>query len=224
MICSSNYCFSHVPIFQNLKRDEMDQITQMIQRQTYQRGQLILMAGESKKMLFIVRSGKVKVVRPLEDGSEQILRLVNPGDFFGDTTLFQTSPLSTTVEAIEETDICIIDGNQLKAFLEKTPTVLFKILEQLTLRLETVEDNLSAICHKEVGSRVAHYLIKQMEVQNKSTFLLSESKKDIASLLGTTRETVSRKLSEFQKRGYIEINRNFITIHQTSALRRLATI
>ena len=219
MACQTKYCFSHVPIFQNLQEEEFAQIAQMITRRTYHKGEYILLAGDERKTLFIIRSGRVKIVKPLIDGSEQLIRISQDGDFFGDAMLFQEAPLAVNVEAMEATEICVLDGEELKKLLAKTPTILFKIVEQLTTRIDAMETNLSEICHKEVGPRVASFLLKNYD-ESETTYLLP--KKDMASLLGTTRESVSRKLSEFQRAGYIEVDNNMIRLVNVTALSQIA--
>jgi CRP/FNR family transcriptional regulator len=172
-------------------------------------------------MLFIVRKGRVKVERVLKDGNQQILRLIGAGDFFGVTALFQEEPLSVNVEAVEPSIICMLEGEQLKSFLIKSPTVLIKIMEQVTKRMRMLEDRLSAVTLKEVDSRLAHYLVEQMN-NTTQRFTLSLSKKDLASLLGTSRESISRKLSEFQRLGYILICDHEIEIINRSVLVQIA--
>ena len=212
---------SNISIFQNLNADEMESIANMIQDKCYKKGELILRAGDEKKKLFIVKSGRVKVSKLLEDGNEQVLRIVNEADFFGATMFFQEEPLSVNVEAVCLTEIYVIEGEKLKAFLETSPSVLFKILETITKRMRLLENRLSAMSHKEVDSRVAKYLLDQVTGED-MTFKLVLSKKDLASLLDTTRESISRKLSEFQSKSFIQLEDNTITILDELSLQEIA--
>lgn len=219
MACQTKYCFAHVPIFQNLQEEEFTQIAHMITRRTYRKGEYILLAGDERQTLCIIRSGRVKIVKPLMDGSEQLIRISQDGDFFGDAMLFQETPLAVNVEAMEPTEICVLDGEELKKLLAKTPTILFEMVAQLMSRIDAMATNLSEICHKEVGPRVASFLLKNYD-KAETTHLLP--KKDMASLLGTTRESVSRKLSEFQRAGYIEMDKNTIRLVNVIALSQIA--
>ncbi|WP_107838495.1 Crp/Fnr family transcriptional regulator [Metasolibacillus meyeri] len=219
MICPSTYCFSHVPIFQNLKPEEFEKISKMITRHVFKRGEHILLAGDIKKSLFIIRKGQVKIVKLLPNGQEQIVRISGAGDFFGDTTLFNNLPLTTNVEAIEETYICMINGDELKQLLAQNPNILFKILQEMSMRIDAIEENISEICHCDVEARVASFLVRHHD--EAGTQPITMSKKDIASYLGTTRESISRKLSDFQRAGFIKIERNNIYIENIEGLNEL---
>jgi CRP/FNR family transcriptional regulator, anaerobic regulatory protein len=115
----------------------------------------------------------------------------------------------------------MIDGDQLKRLLMQKPVILMKIMEQFTKRMRTLEQRLSDISYKEVDARVANYLLKNT-TKNQPSFLLNVSKKDLASMLGTTRESISRKLSEFQKMHYIAMDGQTIEIHNFDALKKIA--
>lgn len=96
-------------------------------------------------------------------------------------------------------------------------------MEQITKRMRMLEERLSVISLKEVDARVANYLLEQVQVNDtaKRRFTLTLSKKDLASLLGTTRESISRKLYQFQRLGYIMIYDNEIELVNPSALEKI---
>lgn len=197
----------------------MEKIAQMIHTKTFRRGELILRATENHRMLFVIKKGKVKVERLLEDGTEQLLSFIDEGHFFGESTIFHDEPLSINVEALDTTEVCMLDGEQLKNFLLKTPLVLFKIVEHLSNKITVLENRMATISTKEVDARVATFLL---EHANDEMVKFNLSKKDIASLLGTTRESVSRKLSQFQKKQFITMEKNQIEIINKAALESIA--
>ena len=216
MTCSSTYCFSHVPIFKSLKPEQFEQVSQMITRHVYQKGEYVAMAGDLKKCLFIVRQGRVKIVKPMVDGKEHIVRIGEAGDFFGDTTLFSDMPLTTNIEALEETHICMINGDELKALFAQNPDFLFRMATVMSKRIDVIQENISDICHRDVATRVASFLVKFSDSQP-----ITISKKDMASYLGTTRESVSRKLSDFQRAGWIKVERNGIYVEALDELNNM---
>ena len=203
-------------MFQSLKPEQFEQVAKMITRRVYEKGEYIAIAGDMKKCLFIIRQGRVKIIKPMADGQEHIVRIGEAGDFFGDTTLFNNMPLTTNIEALEETHICQINGDELKELFEKNPAILFTMATEMSKRIDTIQDNISDICHRDVASRVASFLIK-FSVNKPITM----SKKDIASYLGTTRESVSRKLSDFQRNGSIKVDRHGIYIEDIDRLYHL---
>ena len=219
MTCSNTYCFSNVPIFQSLKPEQFEQVSKMITRRVYQKGEYVAMAGDLKKCLFIIRQGRVKIVKPMLDGQEHIVRIGEASEFFGDTTLFNNMPLTTNIEALEETHICMINGDELKELFEKNPSILFTMATEMSKRIDLIHENLSGIYHRDVATRVAAFLIKFSNNQP-----ITMSKKDMASYLGTTRESVSRKLSDFQRNGWIKVDRQGIYIHNLAELNKMTNI
>lgn len=196
----------------------MEQVSKIITPQYYAKQEFILFAGNYEKKLFILREGKAKVSYISKCGREQIIRFIEPGDFFGDETLFKDEPLPYTIEAVEATRICALDGDELKRIVEKNPSTLFKIIEQLITRADDLEERLCQITQMEVEQRLADFIFKQSCVDG----CVSVHRRDLASLLGTTRETLSRKLSLFQKKGYIYVDGKNIKIVNPSALRLIA--
>lgn len=221
MVCQKQYCFSKVPIFQNLKGHEMEGISRIITHHHFDKGEIILLAGDRKKKLFIVRHGRAKVSHISADGREYVMRILEAGEFFGDVTLFNDEPQKSTVEALEKTGICSLDGEELMKILAGTPITLFHMLAQLSARLEETENHLSESISKEVSERLAAFILKSATLAKSDTFLLTLTKKDLASLLNTTRETLSRRLSVFQKEGYIEMTGKRIIIKNYDALENL---
>lgn len=221
MDCRASYCFTNVPIFKQLAREDMDFIKRLIVHEHYNKGARILSAGERKRKLFVVRSGKVKIIKLLADGREQIVRIVQANEYFGETELFQSEPMTVDIEALERTELCMIDGDALKQFLLTRPQMMMQMLAQLSKYIEKMEHTLSVISRKEVDARVADYLLQQMYQQNSTTFFLPLAKKDIAALLGTTRESVSRKLSSFQKNNWLMLEGQRVTITDHKALQQI---
>lgn len=216
--CNKSYCMSFVPIFQVLNGDEMREISQIITRQSFKKGEPIFLAGDMKKTLFVVHKGKVKITHISEDGREQVIRIMRTGDFFGDLSLFNNTPLTTNAEALEPVEICMLEGEAFKSILRKTPELLLNILAQMSERLERAEFQLSQLSTQDVGQRLAAFILEQAADHDNNAFVLPVNKTDAASLLGTSRETLSRKLSLFQKQGYIQMSGRKVQICNRAAL------
>ena len=104
-------CIEIVPIFNTLTYDEMVEIASITNSRKYEKGQMIYTAGDKGEKLYVIHKGKVKITRFSEMGKEQIIRVLEPGDFMGELSLFAPSPLTDNAEALRDTSICIIDGN-----------------------------------------------------------------------------------------------------------------
>lgn len=152
--------------------------------------------------LFVIHTGRVKIYRLSDTGKEQVIRVLRPGDFLGELALFNHSPMSDYAEALEESSMCVIDGAELKELMGKYPTIAWKILEELSQRLERMEQLVEDISLHSVDRRLAKVLLDLS--LDSAEIELEISKGDLASQIGTTRETLSRKLTSFQDLGLID--------------------
>ena len=191
-----------MPIFQNLTSEEKQEVAQITSQKSVEKGELIYSMGDEVDSLFVIHSGLVKIYRLSDTGKEQVLRLVKPGDFLGELTLFSHSPMGHYAEALEPCSMCIIEGSQLKALMGKYPTIAFKVLEELSQRLEKTEQLLEDISLHSVERRLAQVLLDLSAGGNEID--LEMSKRDLASQMGMSGETLSRKLSSFEAQGLIE--------------------
>lgn len=201
---SEKSCVSVVPIFNHLEDKQMDEITEAIQSRSYKKGEILYRAGEESDSLYIVRNGKIKIYRLSESGKEQLVRFLTVGDFTGELALFRESIHESYAQAMEETDVCMITRSDLRDFLIKYPSISLRILSEFSQRLDISERQTTRVSTEKVETRIALFLAECIEDQGESMeFRLPMSKKDLASFLGTTPETISRKLAELEDMDYI---------------------
>lgn len=199
-------CVSLVPIFNHLEPEQMREIMQVVHSVSFKKGESIYRAGDTSNSLYIVNRGQVKIYYLSEDGKEQIIRILNHGDFTGELALFQQTVHESFAEALVDTQICLINGDELEKLLLKYPTISMKILREFSNRLANSERQTTRVATARVETRLALYLVDLLEQKEDSEKIvtLPMSKKDLASYLGTTPETLSRKLTDFETAGYIE--------------------
>lgn len=201
---SHSACISLVPIFNHLEDDQMDEIMLETRSREYKKGEIIYRAGDDSDSLYIVSQGKIRIYRISDSGKEQLIRLLYPGDFTGELALFSEAIHEAYAEAMEATHVCYITRNALQAFLLKYPSISLRILSEFSRRLEGSEKQSARFATEKVETRIALFLAESIEKEDPSMVItLPMSKKDIASYLGTTPETLSRKLTEFEEAGYI---------------------
>ncbi len=212
MSCSCNQhgkhgaynCIGIVPIFSQLTAQEMLEVATITTDRTYVKGELIYRAGERKGDLYVLHSGHVKVYRLTPEGKEQVIRTLGPGEFLGELSLFSQSPLTDYAQTLEPSTMCMIQGTRLKQLMEAHPSIAFKVMEELSRRLETSESLIQDINLSTVEQRLARFLLT--ESRDSSTITLRISKGDLASQLGMSQETLSRKLSVFQDEALIALH------------------
>jgi len=199
-------CVSLVPIFNHLEPEQLNEIMQVVQAVSFKKGEIMYHASEASDSMYIVNEGQIKIYRLSESGKEQLVRILNPGDFTGELALFQQSVHEAYAEAMVNSQICMIKRDDLQSLLLKYPTISLKILTEFSNRLETSERQTTRFATEKVETRIALFLAELMDGKGTegSAVTLPMSKKDLASYLGTTPETLSRRLTDFESEGLIK--------------------
>lgn len=194
-------CIEHVPIFASLSLEEQVEIAEIASSRSFEKGEMVYRAGDQGGTLFVPYTGRVRLFRLSASGKEQLLRVVEPGDFIGELSLFSSLPLTDYAQALEATTMCVLQGERLKELMAKYPSIAFKVMDELSRRLEKVENRVEEISFSSVATRVAGALLKMSK--GKPEIVLPMTKGDLASQLGMSQETLSRRLTEFQQDGLI---------------------
>jgi CRP/FNR family transcriptional regulator len=207
--CSSksdgNYasCIESVPIFSNLSPLEMIEISLITDAVSYEKGQMVYMAVDEGGKLYVLNTGRIKISRININGKEQVIRILGPGEFMGELSLFGSKPLTDNAEVIEATTMCVIKGDKLKELMGKYSSIAFKVMDELSKRLENAENLIEVISLNSVEQRLAQVLITLAGEGDQVDLLMKKG--DLASQMGMSQETLSRKLTAFQDEGLIKL-------------------
>ncbi len=216
-------CIHRVPIFEHLTSDESETVTAAIQSNHYKKGEYIFREGEKSDKLFIINEGTVKISKLSDHGKEQIIRFLFPGDFFGQFALLQEKNHYANAEVLDASIICFIHKQDFQLIMEHNPKMAYRFLLAVSERLGQADEWLGTISLMETNRRLAKLLILLYDKNNaKSNVRLPAQKKELAALIGTTPETLSRKLALLEEQKLISVTRNNIIIHQPQLLRELA--
>lgn len=200
-------CVTLVPIFNHLEPDQMDEITALIRPIQLEKGETLYRAGDPSQALYIVNEGKIRITRLAENGKEQLLRVLDPGHFAGELSLFSESIHEDFAVATEETRICMITREDFQGLMLKYPSIAMKVLAEFSKRLEQSERLAARVTTETVETRLAKYLL-DAQVTGTQVIELSMAKKDVASYLGMSPETLSRKLADLENQGFITMLSN----------------
>lgn len=200
-------CISLVPIFNHLEVEQWDEIVEITRSVSYKKRETLYKAGNQSDSLYIVNRGRVKNYRLTESGKEQLVRILTPGDFTGEYALFNDSVHESYAEAISDTSICMIKRSDLQALLIKYPSISMNILKAFSNRLEESEKQTTLFATEKIETRIALFLAQSID-DDSNEVSLPMSKRDLASYLGTTPETFSRRLTRLEKQGYIKRKSN----------------
>ncbi len=200
----------YVPIFSDLPEDTIEKIAQVGSTRTYKKDSIILMEDEVGGALFIIVKGKVKVTRTSNDGREVILNILTDSDIFGEMALLDGQTRSATVTAMEDSEIFIIQRNQFLEFLKEHPEISIALMQELSKRLRTADMQIKSLSLKDAEGKVATVILQLANDIGKIKQGIVEIDKlplqqDLANMAGTSRETISRTLHSFAKKGLIEL-------------------
>lgn len=206
-----------VPIFADLPTDTITKIEKIGIKKNYQKDEAILLEEDSGNALFVILSGKVKVSRSSNDGREVILTILGESDFFGEMAILDGLARSANVIAIEDSSVFLIQRNEFLLLLHTHPEISIILLQELTSRLRNADMKIKALSLKDAEGKVATVLLQIAEYSGKIKNGIVEITKlpiqqDLANMAGTSRETISRTLHSFAKRGFVELDGNKLRI------------
>jgi CRP/FNR family transcriptional regulator len=166
--------------------------------------------GDTVDRLIIINSGKAKGCRYTLEGKEQILHLYSEGDFFGEKYLLTDKEASFNIEALEKVHVCMILKDDFRQLVKSHTDIGFKIMEELSNKLERLENTIEQMSTRSVEVRVISALVEFAnkfgeKVESGILVTLPLSREGIASYIGVTRETVSRSMNGLQDEGLIEM-------------------
>jgi len=209
---AEHICASIVPIFKTLNYTELQKVNTLINKKVFPKNSVLFSKGEATSHLHIVRYGKVKLYETSEDGRQQIIRLLEPGDFFGELALLREKQhYLLNAETLEDTGICLLSRDDFRELLQQNPEISLGVMQALTDRLASAEDFISSLTLKTIEQRLISWLLTMAEKEGVFTakglrLTINLPRHELASLFGTTRETISRKFSKLQADGLITIN------------------
>lgn len=219
-------CVTRVPIFQGLTHEEQLRVADFARPVLAKRGEVVYAPGQPVSRLLVMHSGQLKVSYVAANGQEQILRTVTDGDVVGERAFLTGHRPNDLAVALEESRICVFDHADLAVLLRDYPDISQRMLRTLADRLSSVERLLAAVTSSDVNARVAAYLLELPGTvrDGAATVRLPMAKQEIAAYLGTTPETLSRRLASLSVSGLIELHgRRNITILDIDALEHVAT-
>lgn len=207
-----------VPIFEGMGYEELEELEKITKERIFKKGSVIIVEGEKGEDVFIIRSGKVKIFKTTNEGREIILDIKGKSKIFAEVTLFNESKNPATVVAIEDSVILSLNNDDLKKIIKQNPDMALNIIRVLSKRLKESQSRIKSMASNDTYIRTAQVLIKLtekygVELENGAIELnLNITREELASLAGTSRETVSRALSQFKKEKAIKITGRKIII------------
>lgn len=214
---------SQVDLFNDLSLQQLDEVGSIISDKKYKKGELIFADGDDGIGFYIVISGKVKVYKVSPDGKEQIMHIFGPGQPFAEVPVFEGSRYPANAEAMEQCRLFFFPKKDFIKLIQANPSLSMNMLASLSQRLKQFSRLIESLSLKEVPGRLASYLLYLSDKNGSiEEFELDIAKSQLASLLGTIPETLSRIFTRLSQHDLIRIQGPMIAILDRPGLEDLA--
>jgi len=211
------------PLFQGLPEPQIDKLARIVTEHSFAGGQMIFTEGDKADGFYIVVTGRVKIYKLSPEGKEQILHVIEPGEPFAEVAMFSGGTLPAHAEALKESRIVFIPRAAFIALIQQDPSIAMNMFGTLSIRLKRFTSLIEDLSLKEVPQRLAAYLLYLSgDKDSQENFELTISKGQLASLLGTIPETLSRILKKMVDQGYIAMKGRTIEMRDKGMLESLA--
>jgi CRP-like cAMP-binding protein len=214
-----------VPFLASLREEQREELAQACRRRTFKPGDVLFYEDDPGSALYILHSGRVKIVRLAEDGAERILHLHGPGEHFGELSLIDGEPRSARAVALEPVDALMLYRDDFLALLKRSPGVALAIMSGLAGMVRRLSEQVHDLTALDVPGRLAKKLLELSESHGQKTdqgirIALPLKQEELAQMIGATRVAVNQSLSWFRERGVLSIHQGEITLHQPAELRK----
>lgn len=222
-----------VPLFANLGPAEMERISRALRRRRYAKGNLIHASGAMGGDLYLIESGRVTIQLPSEHGEELALRLLGPGDFFGEISLLDDEPWYGDATAFSDCQLLLLAKREFLAVLDTHPSVSRRLLTIVCKRLRHNAKFAQDLAFLDVPTRLARTLVTLAasggwgwtgDGPPPESGRVEITQAALAAHVGATRESVNKWLGYYERRGYISCKRDGITVLRLDELRARAGV
>jgi CRP-like cAMP-binding protein len=215
------------PLFRHVPEPELTSVAQRMRRRSYRRGTVIFHQGDPGDALHVIATGSVKIVLPSATGDEAIIATLRPGDFFGELSLLDGHERSATASAIETTETLVLDRATLRVLLDEQPALRDALLTDLALELRRLTGHVEELHFLDLAGRLAARLARlardgEADADGRITLDWPFTQSDLAGMIGGTRQSVNRLLSDLLDQDLVRLERDRLVIMDVEALERRA--
>ncbi|MFC4102274.1 Crp/Fnr family transcriptional regulator [Paenibacillus xanthanilyticus] len=211
--------FKSIPIFEGLDLEELKAIEPLFKKRTYTRGTILFMEGDLGDECFVIDSGLVKIFR-VDESREITLALLHEGDYFGEMAMIRKGmPRSATAEVIETGMLYTLSRTDFMYFLESNPIMCLKLLEETMERLRNANEQIYDLTFLDLKTRLHKVLVRMADekgvpVDGGMMIPFKLTHQQLANMVGSIRESVSKMLIELQDEQLISVKNKQFTIYR----------
>jgi CRP/FNR family cyclic AMP-dependent transcriptional regulator len=213
-----------VPLFSAFSDAQIGQLLSCVQHRSYPRNSFILRAGEETDALYIILSGRVKLLIPDEEGHEVILSIMGAQEFFGEMGLLDDQPRSASAETLEACEMLRVSKAGFTSLLKDNFELAMLIIRNLVRRMREADRKIESLALIDVYGRVARLLIDLAQnVDDKWVVERAPAKQEIARMIGASREMVSRVVKDLHQKGLIRSEKRRIYVLDKASMQKRAS-
>lgn len=218
-----------LPVFAGLSDRDWEKVGDLFSERQYQRDDYIFLEGEAPEALYVVKSGKVKVLRHSQDGKDVVLRMAGPGHLLGSVAVFDGAGYPGTAQAIEDCTMLVIGRNDCLTLVTRYPVFALTVINDMGTRLRSSAEQIRSLAVERVEQRIARTLLKLGQTAGADTsegrvIELPLTRQDVADMTGTTVETAIRVMSKFRRENLIFTRRGKVVLVDVDALQDIAEL
>jgi CRP/FNR family cyclic AMP-dependent transcriptional regulator len=196
----------NIQLFEGLSGPILNELVGLMKEISCPKNSLIISQGDKSRSLFIVIAGRLKVFAIDDDGNQTIFTFFNPNDYFGELSLLDGEPRSASVSAIEDSKVLKLDQTKLRDFIEKYPEVCWPLFKSLTSQIRKMDETICTLTSKDTYGRLIQVIRNESIEQQDGTMKTQKiTHQELADMIGSSREMVSRLLKTLKQGGYIDI-------------------
>ncbi len=214
---------ANIPLFNGLTEPQLAELAMIVTDQQFKRGTTIFAEGDRGVGFYILIAGQVKIYKMSMDGKEQTLHIFGPGEPFAEAAVFTGKSYPAYADAMQDSRVLFIPRDSFVKLIASNPALAMNMLGALSQRLKKFAGMIEALSLKEVPGRLAAHLLLLSGQQGGDEFNLNIGKAQLASILGTIPETLSRIFKKLSEGGYIEVQGAKIKIVDRVGLEALAS-
>ncbi len=220
---SKHWYLKNIKVFADLPEEDKKELREISHMTSYRKHESICFPGQPADTVYFLKQGRVKIARVNEDGQEATICLLEPGEIFGEVEAMEGVLRETLVQALEPVLVCEITRENFLRFLDRCPVVGIRILKKIGGRLRDIEAKFGDLVFHSAPARLAKLLLQLSETmgdqdQGGIRLNIRLTHQNLANLIGTSRETVSALLSQFQRQGFLIQDRRQICLLKTDEL------
>jgi len=216
------------PLFSALPERDWAAVAELLGDRSYSKDEYVFFEGDPPEALFVVRSGRVKLLRHSREGRDVVLDVIGPSRMLGEMAVFEGAPYDFTAQAMEPTDLISIARYDFLSLLRRFPRLSLAVISELGRRLRSASDLVHSLAVERVARRIARVLLKMADAAGRpaeggGTLIdVTLTRQDVADMAGTTVETAIRTMSRLRQQGIIATKRGRVVVLDRAQLRDIA--